>query len=73
MTGYLVDVGNTNQLCSAIASSLGDRVRRHKIADAALNGIRSRSSFDRMVVKTENSTEPLLRMGIGEYYSEVFA
>ena len=60
MTGYLVDVnistldeGNTNQLCSAIASLLGDRVRRHKIADAALNGIRSRSSFDRMVVKTE--------------------
>ena len=53
VTGYLVDVGNTNQLCSAIASLLGDRVRRHKIADAALNGIRSRSSFDRMVVKTE--------------------
>ena len=53
VTGYLVDVGNTNQLCSAIASLLGDRVRRHKIADAALNGIRSRSSFDRMVAQTE--------------------
>jgi glycosyltransferase involved in cell wall biosynthesis len=53
LTGCLVEVGDIDQLRETISSLLGDPLRRDKLVDAALNGIRTRFSFQQMIAKTE--------------------